>query len=128
MYLRIETRVRGILLAEISKKSLRLKHGEVKKGASVTHMNTDTVGAIGGIHRLHEVWSRPLEVVVNVYILSTVVKQATFLFVLPFAGKLLSYLHRWSPFVSFKTRCYCCIFLTSRHSRSTNDNSSYSKH
>ena len=90
MYLRIETRVRGILLAEISKKSLRLKHSEVKKGASVTHMNTDTRSALIGIPRLHEIWSRPLEIAVNVYILSTVVKQATFLFVIPFAGKLSS--------------------------------------
>lgn len=89
--MQISIRVRGMIFAEISKKSLRLKESEAKKAASITLMNTDTETVLYGVNCIHTAWGLITEVAFNVYILSTIVKQASFLFVFPAICKFFTY-------------------------------------
>lgn len=85
--MRVHIRIRGMLLAEISKKSLLLNQSEAKKADSLTLMNTDIETVLYAVSYPHKVCPQILELAANVYILSTIVKQASFLFAIPVVGK-----------------------------------------
>ena len=78
-----------MLVAEISRKSLRLKYSQAREEANITLLNSDTNTLSYTVPTLHRIWARPLEIAVNIYILSTIVKEASALVIIPAAGKLL---------------------------------------
>lgn len=80
---RFGTRLRGMLVAEISKKSLRLKQAEAQKGQDISLTNTDITGLLVCMTSLHDMWANSLELGVNLYVLYTNAGAATSLVIFP---------------------------------------------
>ena len=83
------TMVRGALVPNIFHKTLGLPYTIAKESAAATLMSTDMEGISTGIPKLHEIWAGFIEVAVGLYILSTIIDEATFLVVIPVLGKNL---------------------------------------
>lgn len=75
-----------MLAAEISRKSLRLKYSEAQKAANVTLLSNDVNAATWLVPTVHHFWAYPLEIGINMYNLTTIVHQASFLVVFPTIG------------------------------------------
>lgn len=74
-------------MPSIFKKTLNLPYSVAKDSAAATLMSTDIEGISTGIPKLHDIWSGFIEVIVGLYILSTIIDKATFLVVLPVLSK-----------------------------------------
>lgn len=72
-----------MLVAQILRKSLSLDPHEAKRTAASTLMSTDVDGIANGIPMLLETWASVVELVLSVYLLSTVVAESAFLTMLP---------------------------------------------
>lgn len=78
-----------MLAAEVSRKSLRIKYSEALEENNITLLNNDVDTASSMAPTFHHFWAYPLEIGINVYILSTVVKEASVLVIFPAIGKSL---------------------------------------
>lgn len=65
-----------MLVAQASRKALKLKYAEAQNTANVTLMNADILSISSAIPRLHRMWTAILELLVNLYVLATIVGPA----------------------------------------------------
>lgn len=86
---RFGTRLRGMLVAEISNKSLRLKQAEALKAKSISLTNTDIPILLVCMTSFHDMWANSLELGVNLYVLFTNAGAATSLVIFPAISKFL---------------------------------------
>lgn len=87
MNYRLVTLVRGMLVGAIFAKLLRLPYSSAERSAAVTLMSTDIEGIARGLPMLHELWVRVLELVLGIYLLSRLIKEACLLVFIPTASK-----------------------------------------
>lgn len=80
---RFVTKARGVLVSQMMQKNLLLCQEEAAKSAAVTLMSTDVEGIASALPSIHEAWASVVELSVGVYLLSTIVKEASFLVMLP---------------------------------------------
>jgi hypothetical protein len=67
---RLVTRIRGILVMALYRKSLTITQSEAKSSAALSLMSTDMDGVIEGVVALHDVWIGLLESCFGVYLLT----------------------------------------------------------
>ncbi|KAK2592795.1 hypothetical protein QQS21_009499 [Conoideocrella luteorostrata] len=80
---RLTTRLRGVLVSEIFKKTLAIEQVNAKEFAAATLMSTDIDGISEGLPKFHELWASFLELGLGLYFLSTAVGAAAFLIIFP---------------------------------------------
>lgn len=90
MNYRLVSMLRGALISLILEKSLAVPFSVAKHSAALTLTSTDIEGIANGVPQFHGMWSSAIEVGVGLYLLSTVINQATFLVLLPILSKLPS--------------------------------------
>lgn len=82
--------MRGMLAAEVSRKSLRIKYSEALKEDNITLLTTDVDTVSFMVPAFHHFWAYPIEIGINVYILSIIIKEASVLVIFPAIGKFLA--------------------------------------
>jgi hypothetical protein len=87
MNYRLVAMLRGALISLILEKSLAVPYSVAKGSAALTLTSTDIEGIANGVPQFHDMWSGAIEVGVGLYLLSTVISQATFLILLPILSK-----------------------------------------
>lgn len=81
------TKTRGVLTSQILRKTFLLDYEEARKSAALTLMSTDLEGISRVLPRIHEAWAGLIELGVGIYLLSTIVKEASVLVIIPALGK-----------------------------------------
>lgn len=76
-----------MLVSQTSRKSLKLKYPEAQSTSIITLMNVDMKNIANGVPRAHNMWISVLQTVVNLYVLSGIVKAATVIVVGPVLRK-----------------------------------------
>jgi hypothetical protein len=88
---RFVTKIRGILISQMLRKNLLLRRDEAVKAAAVTLMSTDIDVIARTLPKIHEVWASIVELAVGIYLLSTIVREASFLVMIPALRKYCRY-------------------------------------
>ncbi len=88
MNTRMITKTRGVLISQILRKTFVLDYEEAKKSAALTLMSTDIEGISRVLPKVHEAWAGLIELGVGIYLLSTIVKEASILVIIPALGML----------------------------------------
>lgn len=86
--LRLVTRLRGMLVMAIYRKSLRLSYTEAQKAEGVSLITADVDGVIEGLPYIHDIWACFIEFGVCMYLLTRIVGKASIFVLVPTASKL----------------------------------------
>ncbi len=84
---KVIAQTRGILVSQILRKSFSLVPHEANRSAASTLMSTDVDGIVAIIPVIHEIWASVVELVLSVYLLSTLVLYAGFITMIPALGE-----------------------------------------
>lgn len=83
MNYRAVTKARGVLISQMLRKNLLLRRDVAVKAAAVTLMSTDIDVIARILPKLHEASGSIVELAVGIYLLSTIVREASFLVMIP---------------------------------------------
>lgn len=75
------------MISQIFCKSLLLGPHEAKRSNAANLMSSDVEGIVNSIPILHELWASFLEIVISIYLLSSIVSHTAFLMLLPAIGE-----------------------------------------
>lgn len=90
----VTTQLRGMLIAAIYDKMLRLTPGELENSAAVTLISTDMTNIERIVPFFHNIWAAVMELILGMFILSTIAGQAAVLMLFPALGKY-GFATRW---------------------------------
>lgn len=83
------TATRGVLVAAMADKQLRLTHEEAKKSAISTLMTADVEGIEATLPSVHDLWGFLLDIGFGLYLLSKFIKLASISIFGPFLCRLI---------------------------------------
>ncbi|XWX01887.1 hypothetical protein V2A60_009916 [Cordyceps javanica] len=94
---RLNTRIRGALIAQMFDKSLRISQSEARKSAAITLMSADIEGIADGLPKLYELIMTLLELGLGVYFLSLFVGESCFTVLGPLVASAIAtyFLGNW---------------------------------